>query len=114
MTNCVAGSEQYVVTKNGRAAMRCQCVECGITKFRFISKDEIQGSGFDELIVKGLASGAKGLFNLGRQGVSRAIKSNAAKKKFRQIEDKYLEEVIDSVTDDVSKVIAGRGIRKKS
>ena len=33
-----------------------------ITKFRFLSKGEIQGSGFDELIVKGLASGAKGLF----------------------------------------------------
>ena len=41
--------------------MKCQCVECGITKFRFLSKNEIQGSGFDELIVKGLASGAKGL-----------------------------------------------------
>ena len=73
----------------------------------------MHGSGFDELIVKGLASGAKGLFNLGRQGVSKAIKSDAAKKKFRQIGDKYLNEVINSVTDDVSKVIAGRGIRKK-
>ena len=124
MTNCVARSEQYVVTKNGRNAVKCKCVECGITKFRFVSKAEMQGSaqsprsgykgsGFDELIVKGLASGAKGLFNLGRKGASKAIKSDAAKKRFRQIGDKYLEEVIDSVTDDVSKVIAGRGIRKK-
>ena len=53
------------------------------------------------------------MFNLGSQGVSKAIKSDAAKKKFRQIGDKYLNEVINSVTDDVSKVIAGRGIRKK-
>ena len=113
MTNCVQGSEQYVLTKNGRAALKCKCSECGITKFRFISKAEMHGSGFDELIVKGLASGAKGLFNLGREGVSRAIKSDTAKKKFRQIGDKYLNEVINSVTDDVSKVIAGRGIRKK-
>ena len=95
------------------AALKCICAECGAKKFRFISKAEMQGSGFDELIVKGLASGAKGLFNLGSQGASRAIKSDAAKKKFRQIGDKYLNEVINSVTDDVSKVIAGRGIRKK-
>ena len=113
MTNCVAGSEQYVVTKNGRNAMKCQCIECGITKFRFISKTEMQGSGFDELIVKGLASGAKGLFNLGRRGASQAIKSDAAKKKFKEIGQKYLDQVIDSVTDDVSKRIAGKGKKGK-
>ena len=110
MTNCVAGSEQYVVTKNGRNAMKCQCVECGITKFRFLSKKDMQGSGFDELIVKGLASGAKGLFNLGRRGASEAIKSETAKKKFKEIGQKYLDQVIDSVTDDVSKRIAGKGV----
>ena len=110
MTNCVAGSEQYVKTKNGRNAMKCKCDECGITKFRFISKAEMQGSGFDELIVKGLASGAKGLFNLGRRGASQAIKSDAAKKKFKQIGQRYLDQVIDSVTDDVSKRIAGKGV----
>ena len=95
VTDCVPGSEQYVKTKNGRNAMKCQCVECGIKKFRFLSKNEIhgsaqsprsgyKGSGFDELIVKGLASGAKGLFNLGRRGASEAIKSDAAKKKFKE------------------------------
>ena len=110
MTNCVAGSEQYVKTKNGSNAMKCKCAECGITKFRFISKAEMQGSGFDELIVKGLASGAKGLFNLGRRGASQAIKSDAAKKKFKEIGQRYLDQVIDSVTDDVSKRIAGKGV----
>ena len=109
-TACVPGSEQYVKTKNGRNAMKCQCAECGITKFRFLSKGEIQGSGFDELIVKGLASGAKGLFNLGKKGASEAIKSDAAKKKFKEIGQKYLDQVIDSVTDDVSKRIAGKGV----
>ena len=109
MTDCVPGSEQYVKTKNGRNAMKCHCVECGITKFRFLSKGEIQGRGVDELIVKGLASGAKGLFNLGRRGASEAIKSEAAKKKFKEIGQKYLDQVIDSVTDDVSKRIAGKG-----
>ena len=39
VTDCVPGSEQYVKTKNGRNAMKCQCVECGITKFRFLSKN---------------------------------------------------------------------------
>ena len=108
-TECVPGSAQYVKTKNGRNAMKCQCTECGITKFRFLSKGEIQGSGFDELIVKGLASGAKGLFNLDRRGASEAIKSETAKKKFKEIGQKYLDQVIDSVTDDVSKRIAGKG-----
>ena len=80
-----------------------------LLKFRFVSKAEIKGSGFDELIVKGLAAGAKGLFNLGRQGVSRAIRSDFAKRKFKQLGDKYVNQVIDSVTDDVSKKIAGKG-----
>ena len=110
-TECVPGSEQYVKPKNGRNAMKCQCVECGITKFKFLSKNEIQGSGFDELIVKGLASGAKGLLNLGRKGASEAIKSKTAKKKFKEIGQKYLDQVIDSVTDDVSKRIAGSGYK---
>ena len=54
-TECVPGSETFLVTKNGRNAMKCQCAECGITKFRFLSKRE--GGSFDELIVKGLAAG---------------------------------------------------------
>ena len=110
MTNCKPGSEQIVKTKNNRYGIKCICSECGAKKFRFISKNQMMGSGFDELIVKGLASGAKGLFNLGRQGASRAIKSDAAKKKFKEIGQRYLDQVIDSVTDDVSKRIAGRGV----
>ena len=35
-TECVPGSETFLETKNGRKAMRCQCAECGITKFRFV------------------------------------------------------------------------------
>ena len=83
-SQCISGSETYVMTENGRPAMKCKCAECGITKFRFISKGEMEGAGFDELIVKGLAAGAKGLFNLGRRGASEAIKSEAAKKKFKE------------------------------
>ena len=109
MTNCKPGSEQYVKTKNNRYGIKCICSECGAKKFRFIAKKDMQGSGFDEIIVKGLASGAKGLFNLGRRGASQAIKSDAAKKKFKEIGQKYLDQVIDSVTDDVSKRIAGKG-----
>ena len=113
MTNCKPGSEQIVQTKNNRYGIKCICAECGAKKFRFISKNQMMGSGFDELIVKGLASGAKGLFNLGRRGASEAIKSDAAKKKFKQIGQKYLDQVIDSVTDDVSKRIAGKGKKGK-
>ena len=35
-TECVPGSEQYVTTRNGRNAMKCKCLECGITKFSFV------------------------------------------------------------------------------
>jgi len=35
-TACLPGSEILVLTKNGRNAMKCQCVECGITKFTFV------------------------------------------------------------------------------
>ena len=110
-TECVPGSETFLVTRNGRNAMKCQCAECGITKFRFISKRE--GSGLDELIVKGLAAGTKGIFNLGRRGASRAIKSDFAKKKMKEVGQKYLRQVIDSVTDDLSERIdpqGGRGV----
>ena len=44
-TDCVPGSEQYVKTKNGRNAMKCKCVECGITKFRFVKGSAKQGKG---------------------------------------------------------------------
>ena len=49
-TDCVPGSEQYVKTKNSRNAMKCKCVECGITKFRFVkgssgSTKEKKGKG---------------------------------------------------------------------
>ena len=43
-TDCVPGSEQYVKTKNGRNAMKCKSIECGITKFRFI-KGGVKGKG---------------------------------------------------------------------
>jgi len=153
-TACLPGSETFLVTKNGRNAMKCVCTECGATKFSFIKgqngdvkmgeglgdilgtftgslvksgTDQFgkvydtapqyqlyrllvpqEGGGFDELIVKGLAAGAKGLFNLGRAGVSRAIKSDYARKKIKQVRQKYLDEVVDSVTGDISKKIDPR------
>ena len=35
-TECVPGSERYVITKNGRTMMKCQCASCGITKAKFV------------------------------------------------------------------------------
>ena len=35
-TACQPGSERFLVTKNGRNAMKCVCSECGATKFRFL------------------------------------------------------------------------------
>ena len=63
----------------------------------------MQGSSFDELIVKGLAAGAKGLYNLGKKGASRAIKSDFVKDKVKGIGKRYLNRAIDSLADDISK-----------
>ena len=106
-TQCISGSETYVMTKNGRPAMKCKCAECGITKFRFLSQGEMKGAGFDELIVKGLAAGAKGLFNLGRRGVAKGIKSDFARNKIKSIGHQYLDRLVDDTTDDLSTKIAG-------
>ena len=35
-TECLPGSETYVMARNGRSMMKCKCVECGITKTRFV------------------------------------------------------------------------------
>ena len=148
-TACLPGSETFLVTKNGRNAMKCVCSECGATKFRFIKGQNGEGLGdilgtftgsllksgtdqltkvydtapryqlyrllvpqeggsFDELIVKGLAAGAKGLFNLGRRGAARAIKSDFTRKKIKQVGQKYLDGVVDSVTSDISQKIDPR------
>ena len=109
-TQCLPGSETYVMTRNGRPAMKCKCKECGIIKFRFISKGEMKGAGFDELIIKGLAAGAKGLFNLGKRGVAEGIKSDFARNKIKSIGHQYLDRLVDSTTDDLSKKIAGKGV----
>ena len=45
----------------------------------------------------------KGLFNLGRLGASKAIKSNTAKRKLKCMTNKYLDQALDSVTSDLSK-----------
>ena len=91
--------------------MKCICAECGITKSRFVPKSELQeGKGFDELIVKGLAAGAKGLSNVGRRGASEAIKSDFARNKIKSIGRQYLDQLVDSTTNSLSKKIAGKGV----
>jgi len=44
-TACLNGSEKFVVTKNERNAMKCQCSECGITKFSFVKGKHGEGIG---------------------------------------------------------------------
>ena len=114
-TECVPGSEKYTKTKNGRTMMKCTCASCGITTAKFV-KSQTTGSGLDERFVKGLASGAKGIFNLGRAGAVKAVKSDAAKQKIKTMANKYLDQALDSITSDLSKKLdptSGSGIRRK-
>jgi len=45
-TACPPGSEKFVVTKNGRNAMKCQCSEWGIIKFSFVKGKHGEGIGY--------------------------------------------------------------------
>jgi len=47
--------------------------------------------------------GTKGLYNLGRIGASKAIKSNYAKQKIKGVANKYLDQALDRFTSDLSK-----------
>ena len=60
VTECVAGSETYVRTKNGRSMMKCKCAECGITKTKFVKGTN---KGLSPLKGKGLILGKHSPFN---------------------------------------------------
>ena len=110
VTECVPGSERYEPTKNGRMMLKCICSDCGKTKTKFVG-----GSLFDvgnshsigEMVFKGLAnSGAY----LARKGAAKTIKSDYAKSKIKQTANKYLDQALDSFTNDLSKKISGGNI----
>ena len=58
-TECIPGSERVVQTRNGRAMMKCQCAECGITKTKFVK------------------SGAAGTVGRGRKGKGLLLGKNS-------------------------------------
>ena len=60
-----------------------------------------------------LKSSMKGLVNLGRKGVSEAIKSDYAKQKIKNVANKYLDQALDSFSKDISDKLdpfSGKGI----
>ena len=60
-----------------------------------------------------LRGATKGLFNLGRKGLSNAVKSDAAKNTIKGIANKYLDQALDRFTSDLSKKldpVSGKGI----
>ena len=58
------------------------------------------GGLLSEIILK---DSLKGLYNLGRIGASKAIKSDFAKQKIKGMANKYLDQALDSFTSDLSK-----------
>ena len=67
-TECLPGSETYVMARNGRSMMKCKCAECGITKTRFVKGTT--GKGTKTRSVKGTKG--KGLL-LGKNSPFRNI-----------------------------------------
>ena len=62
-----------------------------------------------------LKMAAKGAYNAARLGASKAVKSNFAKKKIKNVANKYLDQALDTFTSDLSKKLdpfSGSGIKK--
>ena len=84
--------------------IKCTCAECGITKTKFVNSTStgsvikrkrlgklIEPSQAGGLLGEALLKGSvKGLFNLGRAGAAKAVKSEAAKQKIKEVANKYL------------------------
>ena len=73
-TDNVPGSEEYVKTKNNRTMLKAICVSCGITKSMFVKNT--QGKGLADALFPAVGSL---LYNSGRLGLSKAVKSDAAR-----------------------------------
>ena len=58
------------------------------------------GGLLGEALLKG---SVKGLFNLGRAGAAKAVKSDIAKQKIKEVANKYLDQALDKFTSDLSK-----------
>ena len=68
------------------------------------------GGLLGEALIK---SATKGLFNLGRKGLSEAVKSNALRQNVKSVANKYLDQALDSFTSDLSNKldpVSGKGI----
>ena len=66
-----------------------------------------------ELAAELLRGATKGLFNLGRKGLSNAVKSDAAKNVVKGIANKYLDQALDRFTSDLSNKldpVSGKGV----
>ena len=103
-TQCVPGSETFVVTKNGRNAMKCKCAECGITKFRFVSAPKGQnGKVLVDIMDKipGFGESSKALEKL----IPMIIKEPGAKESFDYFaSDKILKSAWAGITGQQGKI----------
>lgn len=111
----VTGSEQEVLTKNGRRLLKAQCTVCGKTKARFLpSKKKITGDGvaettLDLFLRQGVSYLAKKGVEAGRYYASEALRNpnlqkkdwNYGLKKLTPIAEKVGHELLDQVSTKV-------------
>ena len=99
-TDNVPGSEHYVVTKNGRNAIKSKCSSCGITKFRFVSNRH--GSG--------LVSATKDL----RRKARNYLISDDTRNKIKSFGHRNLDKAVDSATYGIAnKISTGSGRKRR-
>ena len=69
------------------------------SKFKFISNNVKQGGYIGDAL---LEAGVKSLYQLFTLGLSQAIKSDTSKRMIKSMDDKYINQGINSLTNDLS------------
>ena len=101
-------NQRYELAKNGRLMLKAICASCGITKSKFVKKTE--GEGLADALFPAVGSL---LYNSGRMGLSKAVKSDVARSMMKNYAKKFIDQGIDNVTSDLSKKLKpkmGRGL----
>ena len=91
---------QYVKAKNGRLMLKSTCASCGITKSQFVKDPQEGGFLLADAILPAVGSL---LYNTGKMGLSKAVKSDAARSMMKNYAQKFINQGIDNVTTDLSK-----------
>ena len=107
-TESVPGSERYEKAKNGRLMLKSTCTSCGIMKTKFVK--QIQGEGLGDAL---LMAGMKTLWETGKLGAKKVLKSDATKRAassyVRKMADDMINKGVSQTFDNLASNIPTMG-----